>query len=35
MFRVLGQFWPQIVPCYSTEDAVRIGNSFYYNPNHT
>jgi hypothetical protein len=22
------QFWPPIVPCYSTEDAVQIGNSF-------
>jgi hypothetical protein len=26
--RVLDQFWPPIVPCYNTEDAVRIGNSF-------
>jgi hypothetical protein len=26
--RVLDQFWPQIVPCYYTEDAVRIVNSF-------
>jgi hypothetical protein len=25
---VLDQFWPPIVPCYSTEDAVRIGNPF-------
>jgi hypothetical protein len=24
----LDQFWPPIVPCYSTEDAVRIGTSF-------
>jgi hypothetical protein len=24
----LNQFWPPIVPCYSTEDAVRIVNSF-------
>jgi hypothetical protein len=28
MFGVLDQFWPPVVPCYSTEDAVRIGNSF-------
>jgi hypothetical protein len=25
---LLDQFWPPIVPYYSTEDAVRIGNSF-------
>jgi hypothetical protein len=25
---LLDQFWPPIVPCYSTEDAVRIVNSF-------
>jgi hypothetical protein len=25
---VLDQFWPPIVPCYSTEDTVRIVNSF-------
>jgi hypothetical protein len=24
-----------IVTCYATDDAVRIVNSFYYNPNHT
>jgi hypothetical protein len=28
MFGVLDLFWPPIVPCYSTEDAVRIVNSF-------
>jgi hypothetical protein len=28
MFGFLGQFWPPIVPCYSTEDTVRIVNSF-------
>jgi hypothetical protein len=28
MFWLLDQFWPPIVPYYSTEDAVRIGNSF-------
>jgi hypothetical protein len=25
---LLDQFWPPIVQCYSTEDAVRIGNPF-------
>jgi hypothetical protein len=25
---LLDQFWPPIVPCYSTEDTVRIVNSF-------
>jgi hypothetical protein len=25
---VLDQFWTPIVPCYSTEDAFRIVNSF-------
>jgi hypothetical protein len=28
MFGFLDQFWPPIVPPYSTEDTVRIGNSF-------
>jgi hypothetical protein len=28
MFGLLDQVWSPIVPCYSTEDAVRIGNSF-------
>jgi hypothetical protein len=26
--RVLDQFWSPVVPCYSTEDTVRIGTSF-------
>jgi hypothetical protein len=26
--RVLDPFWPPVVPCYSTEDAVRIVTSF-------
>jgi hypothetical protein len=25
---VLDHFWPPVVPCYSTEDAFRIVNSF-------
>jgi hypothetical protein len=32
--RVLDQFWPPIVQCYATEDAVQIVNSFYYNLPH-
>jgi hypothetical protein len=28
MFGLLDHFWPPVVPCYSTEDAVRIINSF-------
>jgi hypothetical protein len=31
MLRVLDHFWSPVVLCYSTEDAVRIVNSFYYN----
>jgi hypothetical protein len=31
--RVLDQFRPPLVPCYSTEDSVRIGNSFITIPN--
>jgi hypothetical protein len=29
---LLDQFWPPIVPCYSTEDALRIGNSLIIIP---
>jgi hypothetical protein len=29
---VLDPFWLPAVPCYSTEDTVRIGNWFIYNP---
>jgi hypothetical protein len=32
MLGLLDQFWPPIVPCYATEDTVRIGNWFIYNP---
>jgi hypothetical protein len=32
---VNGHYTYNIVPCYATEDAVRIVNSFYYNLNHT
>jgi hypothetical protein len=35
---MLGVTWSLMNPnctCYSTEDAVRIGNIFIYNPNHT
>jgi hypothetical protein len=28
MLGVLDQFWPPVVPCYDTEDAVRVVNSF-------
>jgi hypothetical protein len=29
MLGVLDHFWPPVVTCYATEDAVRIVNSFY------
>jgi hypothetical protein len=32
MLGVLDQLRPPTVPRYSTEDAIRIVNSFYYNP---
>jgi hypothetical protein len=32
---VLDHYWPAVVPCLGILDAVRIGNSFYYNLNHT
>jgi hypothetical protein len=28
MFGVLDHFWPPVVLCYATEDAVQIGNCF-------
>jgi hypothetical protein len=31
MLGLLDRFWSPIVPCYSTEDAVRNVNSFYFN----
>jgi hypothetical protein len=30
--RVLDQFCPPVVPCYATENTVRIGNWFIYKP---
>jgi hypothetical protein len=32
MLGVLDHFWPPVAPCFATEDAVQIVNSFYYIP---
>jgi hypothetical protein len=34
MDQLIYRFWTPDVQCFATEDAVRIGNSFIYNPNH-
>jgi hypothetical protein len=34
MLGLLDQFWPPVVPCYSTEDAGQIVIGFIYNLTH-